>query len=120
MHSTNRHGLMKRSPVFSGRSSETRSNYGKANPPVHNQDTAASLRYSLSRNFAYYEIAPRYCKVPQVHTEQREILCIRLRQDTAASLRYTQSREKLSILGECAKILQRPSGTHRAERNLAY
>ncbi len=60
------HGWMKPGPVFSGRSSETRSNYGKANPPVHYQDTAAPLRYSHSRNFANYEIAPRYCSVPQV------------------------------------------------------
>jgi hypothetical protein len=90
MNSTNRrlYGVTKRGPVFSGRSSETRSNYGKANPPVHNQDTAASLRYSLSRNFAYYEIAPRYCSVPQVRTEQNfayyEIAPTY--QDTAASL----------------------------------
>jgi hypothetical protein len=74
--------------------------------------TAAYLRYSQSREkfcvlgdyakilqrpscthraekiFRYWKTAPRYCKVPQVHTEQREILCIRrLRQDTAAFLR---------------------------------
>ncbi len=85
------------------------------------QDTAASLRYShnreklcalgdcaklqhpsdthrAERNSVYQEITPRYCKVPQVHTEKREILCIRrLRQDTAASFRHKEQRETFCI-----------------------